>query len=112
MTNHLTSVPDFISHVNIHLLILIAPGETPVVKAYDDYVKSAIVPLARSCDDLGGGLQTMGSSLTDAWEGIRTIMILSSRSKTPSEEIGVALAPHLAQTQAAAALLQCIVRCC
>jgi hypothetical protein len=63
-------------------------------------VKSAIVPLARACDDLGG-LQTMGKSLTEAWEGIRTIIVLANRAKAPSEELGVAFAPQLAQTQAA-----------
>jgi hypothetical protein len=93
MTKHLTYIPDFpCQHI--------APGETPAIKAYDAYIKSAIVPLAQSCDDLGG-LQTMGKSLTEAWESIRTIIVLANRSKAPSEELGVAFAPHLAQTQAA-----------
>jgi hypothetical protein len=76
------------------------PGESPSVKAYDEYVKSAIVPLVQACDDLGG-LQTMGKSLTEAWESIRIIIILADRAKAPSEELGVAFASQLAQTQAA-----------
>jgi hypothetical protein len=93
IANHLTSIPDFLCE-------LIAPGESPSVKAYDEYVKSAIVPLVQACDDLGG-LQTMGKSLTEAWHSIRTIIILADRSKAPSEELVVAFAPQLAQTQAA-----------
>jgi adenylyl cyclase-associated protein len=80
--------------------VQVAAGEAAVVKDYDAYVKSAVVPLAQACDDLGG-LQTMGKSLTEAWESIRTIIVLASRAKAPTEELGVALAPHLAATQAA-----------
>lgn len=78
--------------------VTLAAGEAPSVKAYDAYVKSAVVPLAQSCDELGG-LETMGKCITEAWEGVRSIIVLASRSKAPTEEMAVALAPHLEQTQ-------------
>jgi hypothetical protein len=43
----------------------------------------------------------MGKSLTEAWESIRIMIVLANRAKAPSEELGVAFAPQLAQTQAA-----------
>jgi adenylyl cyclase-associated protein len=76
----------------------IATGENPAVNAYDAYVKSALVPLALTCDNLGG-LANTGKLLLEAWEGVRTVIVLASRSKAPSEELGIALAPHLIQTQ-------------
>ena len=63
-------------------------------------MKSALVPLAQSCDDLGG-LENTGDLLQAAWEGIRTIIVLASRSKLPDEDVAVALAPHLQPTQEA-----------
>jgi adenylyl cyclase-associated protein len=86
---------------NLRNSINLAAGEVPAVKAYDAYIKSALIPLVQNCDDLGG-LENMGDLLKEAWEGIRTIIVLASRAKVPTEEnIGVALAPHLSQTQEA-----------
>jgi adenylyl cyclase-associated protein len=73
-------------------------GEAPAVKAYDAYVKSAVVPLAQTCDDLGG-LKNMGQLLQDAWEGVRVVVVLASRSKAPTDDLATALGPHLAATQ-------------
>lgn len=76
-------------------------GEAPSVKAYDAYVKACVVPFCQTCDDLQT-LGSMGRHLQDAWEGIRTIVVLASRSKAPlsgGEDLPTALAPYLTQTQ-------------
>ena len=84
-----------------------AAGEVPAVKAYDAYVKSTLVPLAQSCDNLGG-MKNTGDLLQAAWEGIRTIIVLASRSKLPDEDVGVALTPHLQPTQKAIQQIQAL----
>lgn len=82
-------------------LYLEAAGEVPALKAYDAYVKASLIPLAQTCDDLKG-LKNTGDLLQEAWEGIRTIIVLASRSKMPSEEeIPHQLAPHLESIQKA-----------
>jgi len=48
----------------------------------------------------------MGKSLTEAFEGMRSIIVLSTRSKTPTEDLGVALTPHLVQTQGAVKMIR------
>jgi adenylyl cyclase-associated protein len=75
-------------------------GESPAVKAYDAYVKSAVVPLAQTCDSLDG-LEKTGSLLLDAWEGVRLIIVLASRSKMPAESLGEAFGPYLTKTREA-----------
>lgn len=70
-----------------------AAGEAEQVKAYDAYVKNTVVPLAQTCDALG--MEKVGQLLQDAWEGVRNIVVLASRSKSsPAEE----LQPHLEPT--------------
>jgi adenylyl cyclase-associated protein len=76
------------------------PGEVPAVKAYDAYVKACVVPFCQTCDDLEK-LGKMGNHIKDAWEGVRTIIVLASRSKHPSEELSAALGPYLAPVQEA-----------
>lgn len=73
-------------------------GEAPSVKAYDAYIKANLSPFADTCDDLGG-LADLGSLLREAFEGIRSIVVLASRSKPPQEDIAVALQPYLAPVQ-------------
>lgn len=75
-----------------------AGRESASVKAYDDYVKSCVVPFSKTCDDLGG-MGTIGRLLQDAWEGVRTIVVLASRSKPPQGDLAVALAPFIGPTQ-------------
>jgi len=75
-------------------------GEAPAVKAYDAYVKESVVPLAQTCDRLDG-LENAGSLLLDAWEGVRSIIVLSSRAKAPEEPLAEALTPFLGKTQEA-----------
>lgn len=75
-------------------------GESPAVKAYDAYMKSAVIPLAKACDDLGG-LENMGQLIQDAFEGVRNLVVLASRSKAPDGEIGPALLPYFSKTQEA-----------
>jgi len=75
-------------------------GEAPAVKAYDTYVKESVVPLAQTCDRMDG-LENSGTLLLDAWEGVRSIIVLSSRAKAPSEPLAEALTPFLGKTQEA-----------
>ena len=83
-----------------------AGGEVPAVKAYDTFLKTAIIPFATACDDLGG-LGQMGSLQIKAWEGIRTVVVLASRSKAPADdEFATTLQPHLGPTQEAAKAIQ------
>jgi hypothetical protein len=75
----------------------IAAGEVPAVKAYDAYLKSAVVPFAASCDAIGMG--STGKLCLSAWEGIRAVVVLASRAKAPTEDMSTALQPHLIATQ-------------
>jgi adenylyl cyclase-associated protein len=42
-----------------------------------------------------------GTYLLNAWEGVRSIIVLSTRSKAPTEPLGQALSPYLSKTQEA-----------
>lgn len=80
------------------VIVTAEAGEAPAVKAYDAYMKNCLVPFAKTCDDLGG-LKDMGLLLQEAWEGVRTVVVLASRSKHPREDLAQALAPYLTPTQ-------------
>jgi adenylyl cyclase-associated protein len=77
----------------------VSGGQVPAVKAYDAYVKGAVVPFSKTCDDLGMG--DMGQLVMKAVEGMRTVIVLASRSKLPTEDLATALQPHLQATQEA-----------
>ena len=83
--------------------VLEAPADVqddpPAVKAYDEYMEKSVAPLVNSCKDLGE-MEKVGGLLKDAWVGIRTIIVLASRSKMPSE-IPAELSPHLKPVQTA-----------
>ncbi|KAL7566747.1 hypothetical protein ACA910_017795 [Epithemia clementina (nom. ined.)] len=72
-------------------------GEAPAVKAYDAYVKTSLVPFVNTCDDLKG-LKETGSLIKKAWDDVRAIIVLASRSKAPTN-VAEELAPFLAPTQ-------------
>ena len=72
-------------------------GEAAAVKAYDAYVRRSLVPFVESCDDLKG-LQDTGSLIKKAWEDVRSIVVLASRSKAPAN-VAEELTPYLAPTQ-------------
>lgn len=61
-------------------------------------MKNSVSYLAQACDDLGG-LESMGDLIQKAWEGIRLIIVLASRSKPPTEDLTEALAPHMKPVQ-------------
>jgi adenylyl cyclase-associated protein len=63
------------------------------------------MPLALTCDELGG-LQDAGKHLLDAWDGIRGIIVLSTKSKPPEEDIATALMPFMSHTQEAVKAIQ------
>jgi len=46
-------------------------------------------------------MENIGKELQNAFEGVRSIIVLASRAKAPQEDLGVALAPYLAPTQEA-----------
>lgn len=77
------------------------------VVAFDDYIKTCVMPLALTCDELGG-MQDIGKQLMDAWDGIRGIIVLATKSKAPGEDLATALTPHLAQTQDSIKAVQAI----
>lgn len=73
-------------------------GEGPAVKAYEDYVDDSVAGFADACDALGG-LQTMGAAVMSAFEGIRPVVSLASKSQKPEDDLAAALTPLLQQTQ-------------
>jgi len=80
-------------------VVHVSPGDAAEsVKAFDEYIKTSVMPLALTCDELGG-MDDIGKHLLDAWDGIRGIIVLATKSKAPEEELSTALAPHLVQTQ-------------
>jgi hypothetical protein len=94
------------NHCNKHNAIncqsIAAGGEVQAVKAYDAYVKECVIPFGETCDDLAGLGSTMGKQLQMAWEGVRSVIILASRAKAPSEQdLATSLTPQLQQTQEA-----------
>lgn len=84
---------------------MLAAGEVPAVKAYDAYIKESLVPLAQACDDLKG-LENLGDLLKQAFEGVRTLIVLASRSKLPDGDVVLALQSHLEPTQQAVATIR------
>lgn len=75
------------------------------VTAFDEYIRFSVMPLALTCDELGG-LKDAGKHILDAWDGIRGVIVLASKAKPPQEDLGQALMPHMAQTQEAIKALQ------
>lgn len=73
-----------------------AGGQVPAVKAYDAYLKQAVYPCADACDALG--LPDASASLRTIFEGLRTVILLASRSKLPEDDLAAALSPHLPHT--------------
>lgn len=79
-----------------------AASEVPAIKAYDTYVKECVIPFTETCDDLGGLGPDMGKQIQNAWEGIRTVIVLASRAKAPAEnELVSELTAQLKTTQEA-----------
>mmetsp|Transcript_2889 Transcript_2889/g.4287 ORF Transcript_2889/g.4287 Transcript_2889/m.4287 type:complete len:511 (-) Transcript_2889:202-1734(-) len=69
------------------------PDDSPSVKAYDEHMKNDVAPLMKSCAALE--LEAVGNHLKSAWDGIRFIIVLATRSKLPQEDLPTALSPHL-----------------
>ena len=72
-------------------------GDDPSVKAYDDFVKEVVVDFADSCDDLKG-LENMGGAVIEAFDGLKSIITLASKSQKPEEDLSTALTPLMQQT--------------
>jgi adenylyl cyclase-associated protein len=74
--------------------------DAPAAIAYDAYMESAVVPFCNACNDLGG-MENTGDLLKDAWLGVKTIVVLASRSKMPSGDLPAELQTHLKPVQTA-----------
>ena len=70
----------------------------PAVVAYDSFIESAVVPFCNSCCELEG-MQNTGDLFRNAWVGIRTIVILASRSRMPAGTLHTELQPQLKPVQ-------------
>ena len=75
------------------------------VKAYDAYVQTCVVPFCTVCHEVMPDLQSIADLILRAWEtGIRTMIVLASRSKPPIDEMKdpqqyvTLLQPHIAAT--------------
>jgi len=66
-------------------------GETPAIKAFDRFLTQSVYPLADTCDDLND-MGDMGKLLVDAFDGVKYVVVLASRSKKPAS---TDIAPHL-----------------
>ena len=67
------------------------------MKAFDSYMKQALTPFIAACDGLSGMGNNTGALLRTIWEGMRSVIVLASRSKLPSSSAAVAadLQAHL-----------------
>ena len=72
-------------------------GETPALKAYDNFLYSSVYSFSDTCADLGG-VDQMGKLVVKTFEGLRYIIVLSCRAKAPSGNLTEALTPHLQET--------------
>lgn len=70
---------------------LTGAGDTPAMKGYDKVMHGALYKLADTCDDLEMG--DLGKLLTEAFDGMRYVVLLASRSKQPDDLME--LQPHL-----------------
>jgi hypothetical protein len=72
---------------------MLCVGDTPALKAFDKFKNNAVYDLADACDDLEMG--SLGKELTEAFEGMRYVILLASKSKQPASlaELGSHLEP-------------------
>lgn len=75
-------------------------GDAPAVIAYDIYMESAVIPCCKATNNLGG-MENTGELIKDAWLGVRTIVVLATRSKLPSGDLSTELQLHLKPIQTA-----------
>ena len=72
-------------------------GDTPALKAYDDFLYSSVYSLNDTCADLGG-VEQLGKAIVKVFEGMRYVVVLSCRAKAPEGDLSKALTPHLQTT--------------
>jgi adenylyl cyclase-associated protein len=72
----------------------------PAVEAYDTYLLKSVKPLIHACYELGE-IKAIGESLQQAWDGIRTVILLASQSKCPQGDLNAELQPYLNPVQTA-----------
>lgn len=67
-------------------------GESEAVKAFDKFLTVSVYKLADTCDDLND-MGDLGKLLVDAFDAMRYVIVLASRSKKPANLAD--LVPHL-----------------
>jgi hypothetical protein len=72
-------------------------GDDPSVNAYDDFVKESVINFADACDDIQG-LKSMGGFVIEAFDGLRSIFTLASKSQKPEEDLSTAFKPLMQTT--------------
>lgn len=72
-------------------------GDDPSVRAFDDFVKEFVSNFADACNDLEG-LSNMGGLVIQAFEGLRPVITLASKSQKPEGDLSTALTPVLQPT--------------
>jgi hypothetical protein len=80
-------------------------GETESLKGYDKFLHSSVFKFADSCDELEG-MKNLGKLVLDTFEGIRYVIVLSTRAKAPDGDLTETLMPYLSTTQDAVKAIQ------
>jgi adenylyl cyclase-associated protein len=60
-------------------------GGTPAVEAFDDYLAQTLQPFTDACSALGGDCAQSGALLAEAWQEMRSFIVMASLSKEPAQ---------------------------
>ena len=55
------------------------------MKAYDDYCSDALDPFYAACVKLGGGAETSGKVVKEAWLEVRNILLMAIKCQEPPQ---------------------------
>lgn len=69
----------------------------PSLAAYDDHIESSLQPFIKACSDIEP-LKPIGANIHKVWMGIRTIILIGTKCKKPTN-IQESLMPHLKPVQ-------------
>jgi adenylyl cyclase-associated protein len=73
----------------------------PSLIAYDEHIESSLQPFIKACNDIEP-LKPIGSNIHKVWTGIRTIILIGTKCKKPTN-VQESLMPHLKPVQDAMA---------
>lgn len=71
---------------------------SPRLAAYDEHMTRVLSPFTSACTTLGPEMEKVGTSITEVWSTIRTIVELGTKCKKPSDPVS-AIQPHLKPCQ-------------